>query len=281
MGHVDWSSVVCAGETHSWEECLKKGEHLGGPSVWGNSKWQDFKVCPYRYWWKHIKKKKPVEKDPNLEIGGLLHEAMARYHTAPLASAKEEGYSIINRAEAIVPAVAGEARRLFNAYMVLRGPGTPLCDHHRTGGIEEELVVQEPFPYSARLDRWIHDDQGHPVIVEYKTTARKDAHLLSSYRMDSQFIGQQYLWNRLRKDKLAGFKVVLLTKTAQVQVSSELVNVNQKLIKDWEKEMKWHYQLMTQCQMLNQWPRRRTYSCRYCPLFDHCATLGKNVDGWL
>ena len=65
-------------KTPSWESVLTDDERAGGPSEWGNSRWQVFLWCPYLYNIQYVKGMKPEDPDPNLELGGFYHELLAK-----------------------------------------------------------------------------------------------------------------------------------------------------------------------------------------------------------
>jgi hypothetical protein len=298
MGY-DWDSVLIDYSKRSWEEILKPGERTGGPSPWGNSKWQDLKWCPYRYCWKHVKRMRQLHYNSNLEIGGLTHEAIGNYYQTYLncIDAKQQlmkdeiddrcrmaAFDILNRAEEIVPATAGVSRKLIEAWLALYGPGTVSDDRHETYDVECLLEVSDPLPYSTRLDRWVWSDRlDGPMIWEVKTAGRRDGKLISSYRADPQFLGHQWLWRKTlqrKYGKLKGYQVLLITKTEPVAVYDEIIPINEALIRDFEKEMRWVNQVRIHCEMEKRWPRIRTYRCRFCEIFDVCASNGRNTQGW-
>lgn len=289
---MEW--VIPVGNVPSWETVLTPKERIGGPSPWGNSKWGDFRSCPYLYWWKHVKRMRLVEPQEALEIGGLYHELRARYyqffldHEGDLADAEmdrgctDAAREVLSRTEQVTPYISSEARRLFESWLVKYGPGMPLDDRAQTYDVECLLEVSSPFPYSARIDRWMMTDYG-PVIMEIKTAARRDGNLLNSYKLDPQFIGQAWLWKRTmaRKwGKLFSFVVDLTTKTNPVGVTREAVSVNDNVIRRWVKDMKHYHLLHQQCEATKVWPKNYGYRCRFCELIDHCSTCGKNNTGW-
>ena len=287
---IDWEAALDEWALHSWEECLNRKEQLGGPSPCGNSKWSDFRECPYRYWWRHVKRMRRERYDVNLEVGSLFHEAVARYYVTGLdggddQACRQAGYDILIRADEIVPATAGEVRRLYDAWLALYGPDTIGDDRHETYDVECLMEVAEPFPYSTRLDRWAWCERLEgPVIYEFKTAGRRDGRLLSSYRSDPQFLGHQWLWNKCMKrqyGQLKGYTVVLVLKTTPARVHHETVAITPNLVREWEKSMRWYYALLIQCQMQKRWPKSQGYRCRYCGVFDVCATAGKNTAGWV
>jgi len=298
------SDVVDVG-THSWEEVLKPGERLGGPSLWGNSKYQVFKFCPYLYYWLFIKRMARMTYDPNLEIGGLYHEARARYGQAFLDAfdvetgdlsvpqkviderCTEAGFDIINRAAKIVPGIAGTVRRLFESWLILSGPGMPRDRRRDLYGVEVVLEVNDPIPYSARLDEWYWDrDRRGARISEIKTAGEYDGRLVNSYRMDAQFLGHQYLWRRTMTRKvgpLVGYDVDLITKTTEVRSTLEHVPIDWALTKSFEEEISYLYSQIIRCQTTRIWPKRMSYYCTRpwsCQLYDHCASRGRITLGW-
>lgn len=280
----------------SWTSCLKKGEFLGGPSEWGNSRYQAFKHCPFYYWWTYVKRMTPVTYDQNLELGGLFHEVLARYfqawldHTEPDGSLKAPratvddaclaaGNDLLSRAERVVPGLAGTARRLWRAFLSLYGPKTAVDFRPSLMGVETVLEVKQPFPYSARLDLWLWDEElNGPKITEIKTAASRTTQLVESYRMDSQFLGHKWLWEQTMKRRygdLARYDVLLVTKAADLYIGLESVNFKPEVVKDWEQEMRWTYAQLVQCEMSGHWPKRRTWRCRRgnhpCALYDYCS----------
>lgn len=284
--------------TRSWEEVLEPGERLGGPSGHGYSHWDVFKRCPYLFLRTRLQQWEPEEREPALEIGGLFHEAVARYYTAALALRQDDrrftkaddqecvqaGLDLINKADGIVPETSGMARHLYRSRMAIHGPGTPLDDRREVQGIEVAVEVLSPFRYSTRLDRWRHDEVlNGPIVIELKSAGERSQKLLSSYRMDSQFLGQIYLWNRCmsrRHGKLKAYLVELCTKSAQSSVTYEPVPLVTDVLKDWALEMKHLARRLAICTSDNEWPRNRTYNCRWCRMFDHCASGGRTTVGW-
>ena len=76
---VNFSYLVSYCEK-SWQDALRQGEAAGGTSPWGNSRYQDFKKCPYYYQFFHVHNMTLREPDENLEIGGLFHEMLAKFY---------------------------------------------------------------------------------------------------------------------------------------------------------------------------------------------------------
>ena len=285
---------------HSWEEVLTADEREGGPSPWGNSKYQTFEQCPYLYWAMFIKRMKPKDPRPPLEIGGLFHEARARYYLKALELEKTEvsdqelnnacmeaGYDIINRAEKVVPATAAEVRRLFQGWAVVFGPDTPKDDRFDTIGVEKLIEVNRGFPYSTRVDRIVAIED-KPAILEIKTAGKRTKDMLAGYEMDSQFLGQQYCWRHskwYRKYGSLKYYVVDLTiKTAEMVCVREVVPISSKAMKDWEKAKRWTYAQMQQCEAYQYWPRIRANCVKYgrCGLTEHCAKMKANYwPGWV
>ena len=287
----------------SWQEAFKPEELSGGPSKWGNSRYQAFKACPYWYYWIYVKGMRPETYDQYLEVGGLWHEVRAKVGDTylkgtdpegnPLQGSLEQlqekctevGWDVLNKTESVVPGISGKVRHLYECWLPLRGPGAPGDDLPSLFGVEEIMEVEEPVPYSARIDQW-HWIEG-PVIKEIKSAGRRDGALIDSYLMDSQFLGHQWLWKRTRQKewgKLKSYHVDLITTTSQPYVGPETVAIRDDLIRDWLKETKWTYSQIVSCEMSGHWPKRRTWRCvrgnRPCPLFNHCASGGKNSIGW-
>jgi len=286
-----WKKALREWGNRSWEEVLTPEERLGGPSIWGSSRWAAFKKCPFYYHTFYVRNMRPTKVDEALEVGGLYHEARARYHQATVDglgddAAVQTGYDIINRAEKAVPAFAATVRRLFKGWLVHSGPGTVNDNRENIGGIEQLIEhLDGPFPYSTRIDLWNYNGDG-VELVEIKTTSRRSGQLLSSYKMDSQFLGQMYLWKKVMEPRgfprLTKYTIDLAVKTDPPQYSREIAPVDYRLLADWEYEMQENWKILRYYERSAlRWPKRRSYhTCYWCKLFNYCATNGKNRVGW-
>ena len=287
--------------TRSWEECLTPEERLGGPSRMGSSKYDAFKrACPWYYHLLYVRRMTREDFDENLEIGGLFHECRARYYQTEMdlrekedaahidEACVESGYELLRRAEEPAPAIVGVVRRLWKGWLSVYGPGTPKDDREKTIAVELLLESEEPFLYTARIDRIVRvesPDVDYCRIQEIKTARAYTTRLRDSYRMDSQFLGQQYLWYksgaREEHGPLKEFMIDLAVKTNPAMYPQELAPIDFSLLKNWAYET---YNVWKQIQFwkrsVKQWPRVRTYNCRYCNAFDLCASGGKNLTGW-
>jgi len=280
-----------------WDSVLSDSEKLGGPSPFGNSKWGDFRKCPYLFYWKHVKRMRSTHLSDPLEIGGLYHEMRARYYSTYLTceaignmNQKDvdqqclgSARDLLSKVYDVAPHTANIAGNLFDAWVVLYGPGMPGDDRRDTYEVEPLFEVTEPFPYSARIDRWGISEFG-PVITEIKTGARRDGYLLQSYPLDPQFIGQVYLWKRCREKqygKLESFFVDLATKTSPVSCYREPVEIDKKVMKHWEKSMMLHHSNLVQCKASRLWAQNHGYQCRYCELVEHCSSGKQDSTDWV
>ena len=271
-------------ENRSWEECLKKGERIGGPSPWGNSKWSTFTQCPYKYYLKFVKRLRPVTPKKALEIGGLVHEMIGRYYDAKLDSRSEEesldrAWDLCNRAADVTPEYAAEARRLMTAWFGTYAESGLARPEEKVVDVEVAVEVAEPFNYSSRLDAVLWRKGAY--IHETKTASRMSALLLDGYEMNSQFLGQMYLWDKtwLKKEygPLKGFIVDLIVKTKEVQLDRISVKIDPKQLRRWEKNMKLLSLGLKQCEVHKHWPQHMSNCTLYaqrCSYFNHCATGG-------
>lgn len=268
-----------------WESLIDPKDRLGGPSPWGNSKYQAFKQCPYLFELLYVRGYSHKTPDPNLEIGGLFHEALARYFKAALDGADDIGcfaamWGVVDLVSPKCPVIAAEVRRLLTGWIGLYGPNTPDDYRPRVLHVEPVLQVEKPFRYSAALDLVLRAPHGAVDIVEHKTSARYDATLLSSYRMEPQFIGhlwlaQQYGWEVRR------YYVDLIVKTASPRYEHLQMSFAPVLFKNWESEMRQVAEEVARYRRsVTRWPRRTTYRCRFCVAFDHCASGGTSLDGF-
>lgn len=297
----------------TWIEVIPKGEYLGGPSEWGNSRWKDFIQCPYKYWVKHVRKMQIAPSHPryealmrNLWVGGLYHEARARYYTENLRYVNPKGerisqekqavidelctkamFDIVDAAAEIQPNVAAEARRLLMGWITLYGPGTPKDDRSSTMYIEYLLEAKEDgFPYTCRVDRVRWDDElDGPIVQEHKTASWYSENLLASYRMDPQILGQIYCWEHSELKKLHGslkaVEVDIAVKGKNREYYQHRVPVSMDAVEDWARCMKLENVALAQCTAFDSWPRRRA-NCflwaRPCELHEVCAQFASTKD---
>ena len=275
-------------EQRSWEECLTKGERIGGPSPWGNSKWSTFTQCPYKYYLKFVKRIKPKAPKKALEIGGLVHEMIGHYYDSVLAKRSEEealdsAWELCNRAAQITPEYAAEARRLMTAWFGTYAQSGIASPKEQVIDVECLAEVEKPFPYSTRIDAVLWRNGAY--IHETKTASRMSSLLLDGYEMNSQFLGQMYLWDKTDLKKhygpLKGFIVDLIVKTKEVQLDRINVKIDPKQLRRWEKNMKWIVAELSQCEAHGHWPQHMSNCTMYaqrCSYFNYCAT-GGNMKG--
>lgn len=301
----------------TWEEVIPEGERLGGPSEWGNSRWKDFLQCPFKYWAKHVRKVRATVEHPryetlgyNLWVGGLYHEARARYYLENLKHVNAQGekisgvlqpevdeacakamFDLVDAAGEIQPTVATEARRLLMGWMSLYGPGSDKDDRDCTMYIEKLFSTKKGgFPYTCRLDRVLwSEDAGGPIIQEHKTASWYNESLLASYRTDPQILGQIYLWEnsplKKKHGSLVAFEVDIAVKTRQREYYRERVPIALDAVENWAQCMKLEWRALKKCQKSGFWPRRRTNCFMWakpCELHEGCAGYGGNfnVDDW-
>lgn len=235
----------------------------------------------------------------NLWVGGLYHEARARYYLkhleyvdpkgvqlidAPQAEIDEacvaEAYRVVDLAATVQPFVAAEVRRLMMGWLTLHGPGSRSDDRQHTMYIEELLAThRDGFPYTARLDRILWDPEaGAAIIQEHKTASFYSETLLASYRTDPQIIGQIYLWNACLRKKhgaLAALEVDIAVKKGQREYHRHRVPVvPDAVIADWVRAMQSEHASLLACKASGCWPRRRA-NCflwaRPCELHEVCS----------
>jgi hypothetical protein len=280
---VDVKGGILAHEP-SWQDAFGPGELAGGPSDMGNSKWSEFIRCPRRYYYQFVKRLTSVELSPALELGGLVHEAIAQ-----ALLAWEDGddafwevlWLVIDRAATVAPVTANEARRLLTAWARFWGPkGVLKIKASDVLHVEYLLEVKKPFHYSARLDA-VMRVQNKPTICEHKTAARRSTILLDSYKMNPQFIGQVYLWKKCDQGELRAFMVDQIVKhEREVMIYQEEVAIPDEILKAWEKTMKKVSWELTECTHFNKWPQRFQNCTAYnraCEFMGVC--LHNSMDG--
>lgn len=283
-----------------WEPCVT-GALLGGPTKYGSSKYDDFMRCPRRYQLSHVKRLTREGTDMALEVGGAVHEAIARAYEADYAAAKE-GKTDEQCGEAFEAAVftlcneinqggatcAAEVRRLLEGWLKYFGPGQPLDWRARTLGIEVELGTMRPFPYTCRVDQIIEDENDEDAcwIVDHKTAKRHSDALTNGYRFNTQFIGQQYCFRAAKAarkyGKLKGTIVSVIVKTNPAQFIRHTIPYDTKVVNHWAKNMRMVYRGLDQCQASGIYPQLMSNCFRfnkYCRFFEHCSTCGKSLSG--
>jgi len=311
---TSWGDVFKC-DAHSWEECLPKKDRIGGPSPTGSSYWADFKNCPYLFYLHHVKRMKITPDHSRfdslreaLELGGLYHEGLARYYTEHLKYVDAHGkkvskvkqtviddncinamFSIVDAAEKIAPATASQVRRFLEGWLTVKGPGTSEDTRSSTMYVENLATAVGDFPYSTRFDRIMWSDKlKGPCVDEHKTAGRYSETLLMSYRLDPQFLGQIWCWEKseLRKKHgpLKGFRVDLCIKKGVREYPTEWVPISLPAMKDWARDMVDLQSDMLHCVSSRRWPRRRGAACtqwmKPCEAHEHCSSLGKSWFGW-
>lgn len=273
----------------SWEEVLTPEEKLGGPSPFGSSKWGDFKDCPYLYELKYIRRYRPVEFNTALEVGGLFHEALARYFAGRLDGAsfkecKARAYDIVNRAGDPAPDISARVRVILDHWMTMYHK-TSYSFADRVIAVETLIAKEKPFVYSARLDLVLEWKDG-VEIMDHKTARQYTPNMLMSYRLEPQFLGHMYLWPGSKQERKYGplrkYTVDLITKTKIPTLDLVDVPIRPHKIREWSAEMQEHSRWFQKYNKgLYNWPRRTGYQCRFCDAFEHCASDDGNLRGWI
>jgi hypothetical protein len=285
---VDFTGVntkgVMVAQEPSWQSAFAPGELAGGPSAMGNSKWAEFIRCPRRYYYQFIKRLTPVELSPALELGGLVHEAIAQAFLAWDDGDEaffEVMWLVIDKAATVAPVASNEARRLLAAWARFWGPkGVLKIKASDILHVEYPLEVFKPFHYSTRIDAVIKI-QNKATICEHKTAARRSTILLDSYKMNPQFIGQVYLWKKCVPEELRAFMVDQIVKhEREVMIYQEEISIPEEILKAWEKSMKKTSWELAEAEHFNKWPQR-FHNCtaynRACEFMGMC--LHNSMDG--
>ena len=274
----------------SWTEILEPSEMLGGPSPMGSSKWQSFKDCPYLYHLMFVRRYRQAEHQEPLEIGGLFHEALARYFQgwldgASLKEIRERAFEIVHRADPVVPDIASEVHRLLTAWMTMYH-NTAYSFLDRVLAVEKLVSSSKYFQYSARLDLILEAEDGGIEIMDHKTARQRTSNMLMSYRLEPQFLGHMHLWDESGMGKkwgeLTRYSVDLIVKTQQPFLDIVQVPVNRITINKWRAEMRDHWvEFNKYRRRCLPWPRRTGYQCRFCAAFEHCASDDNSLVGWV
>jgi hypothetical protein len=253
----------------SWQDAFSPDELAGGPSSMGNSKWAEFIRCPRRFYLQFVKRWKPTELSPALELGGLVHEAIAQSLLA-WVDGDEAFWStlwyVVDKASTVASVTSNEARRLLSAWAKFWGPnGLLKVRAEHVEHVELLLEVKKPFHYSTRLDAVIRV-HNQLMICEHKTAARRSTLLLDSYKLNPQFLGQVWLWKKCGRPELQGFMVDQIVKhEREVMIFQEIIKIPDEMLKAWEKSMKKTAWELEECYHFNKWPQR----------FHNCAAWGR------
>lgn len=283
LADIDVKGNIIAQEP-SWQTAFDPATLAGGPSPMGNSKWAEFIRCPRRYYYAFVERLKPVELSPALELGGLVHEAIAQAFLA-----WEDGddafweslWYVVEQASTVAPVAGNEARRLLSAWAKFWGPkGLLKITAKDVVHVEFPLEVKKPFHYSARIDAVIRI-RGGLTICEHKTAARRSTLLLDSYKLNPQFIGQVWLWKQKKKETLQSFMVDQIVKhERETLIYQEEVQIPDTMLKAWQKSMKKTAWELAEAEHFNRW-QQRFHNCtmwnRACEYMNVC--LRGNMDG--
>jgi hypothetical protein len=230
---------------------------------------------------KHVKHLDGDGLSDALEIGGALHELIAIYYTESL----EKAFELLGEIQRVTPVVGCEVRRLFESWIKFYGPGQPRDLRHFTVAVEAPLEQVKPFPYSARIDHVICKKDG-VWIVEHKTSGARYVDLVKSYQMDSQLVGQVYLWNKSSFAKqfgqCVGVAVDMIVKTKEVACYWEEISIGKDLTRTWERDMTAITFEREICEHSQIWPKKRHNCSKYnklCVFFDYCLSNGKDKTG--
>lgn len=228
MPKVRLSTVSPVQRTRSVYDIL--GVPNTGASPTGSTFYKTLFTCPREFALKYIVGFSPVKVNDALSIGWLFHYLLETYYRQVMLYQKictagptsEEflfgGHkaAMLQTYKAFAPLADADgykeiydtAHRLITGYF----ERYDRLDRWRIIAVEETIIYQAGFGYSARLDLIVEDyDLGGMFIVEHKSTKMISADLLDSYQLDLQILGQKWLMQKCVDLKsLPPFKGVMI-----------------------------------------------------------------------
>ena len=206
------------------------GAENTGASPTGSTFYKTLFTCPREFALKYIVGFSPAKLGEALAIGWLFHHLLEVYYRSIMAYQRRSnakatsddflygGHKAAMHAAytALAPVADADgykeiyetAHRLITGYFERYDH----LDKWRIIAVEETIIYDGRFGYSARLDLIVEDfDLQGMVIVEHKTTKMLSADLLDSYQLDIQILGQKWLVSKcIDLKRLPPFKGILI-----------------------------------------------------------------------
>lgn len=270
------------GPTRPLDEILDDHGRRGGPSKAGWSSRSDRYTCPRRAKLEDRFGRAPLTSMAPV-VGSIVHEYLAAYYEAHkdgkpvdevLAFVEAVHNDLI---DARWDAAATESRRIWDAYYTKYGVD-PSKDSYLRGckvvGIETEFARTFPWGglYTARADLVLEAPDGI-IIVDHKTTDRRDSSFIEGWIVSPQMLGLQWLATRRYKN-VVGYSINGIIRTAKVGLERMMFASNPGLVRDWLRMMRYR-ETETQLAALAGGPPNFS-ACMArgrsrCPFFDYCA----------
>jgi len=170
----------------------------GGASPTGSTYYKTLLGCPREFGLRYDAGIDVARKSSALTLGWSWHYVLEMYYRAQMAggagkalgTASAFGVIEVLEADPEYREMGGKLRAMFDRYLDMYDAE----DNWRVLAVEETLVYNGPFDYSARLDVVVEDLQrGGLWIVEHKSARALSTELLDNYQMDMQILGQIWL----------------------------------------------------------------------------------------
>lgn len=266
------------------DEVLIQLGRRGGPSEFGWHAGESAFLCPRKAFYDE-KAGGSFGGDSSvaLGVGSVLHEFLAdRYSSklegrtyAQVAEKVEKTYELLvaNGHEK----VADESRRLYYGYAVKYDVHDEFVSRCKVLAVEKLFFRDLPWGqcYSGRADLVLEDKDGI-VIVDHKTTGRRDTEFDEGWILDPAQLGLQWLVAREYKH-VSGYYINGIVKTQKPDFPRFFFRAEPRLLREWLDMMRYRY-VERQNAKLAGYPTnfanclvRRGDGFRRCRWFNACA----------
>lgn len=216
-----------------------------GPSPRGSSYYKTLLACPREWALTYLAEIRPEITGEALTYGLLWHLCLEKLYKNMLS---KEGDPVACAYEPI-DAIKSEAgyqqfydmlSRMLDGYLEQFWEVDQLT--WTILAIEETLIYEGEFTYSTRLDLVVHDENDNLLwLVEHKSAKMLNAHLLDSYQLDMQILGQIWLLQNCvdlsKYPRFGGTKVNIATKQATPQFTRLDIHPSKYHLQAFEKSL--------------------------------------------
>ena len=240
-----------------------------GPSPCGSTFYKTLLACPREWALYYLVGLRPDKTSEALTYGLLWHYCLEAYYNGLLGGdsfqvAAAKAYDLVNMlvAEDGYQEIVATLTRMLDSYFDQFSDDSK---NWSTLAVEETLIYEGAFMYSARLDLVVEDKTDSGLwIVEHKSSRLINSHLLDSYQLDMQILGQVWLLNHCvdlnKYPTFKGVKVNIATKQATPQCVRLEVYPSRYHLEAFERS-------------IAAWDRVKDYcaECGYPQALGHCS----------